>query len=58
MGITPRAIAKITKAKLSLCMRPNIEGFGIFDMLKGLQGRCIFHLCDNSATGRQLSQLW
>jgi hypothetical protein len=29
MGIAPRVMAKIMKAKLSPCMRSNIEGFGI-----------------------------
>jgi hypothetical protein len=34
MGIAPRAIAKIMKAKLSPCMRSNIVGFGIATCLQ------------------------
>jgi hypothetical protein len=42
MGIAPRAIAKITKVKLSLCMRPNIEGFGISICLQDSKGVAFF----------------
>jgi hypothetical protein len=42
MGITPKAIAKIKKAKLSPLMRPNIEGFGISICLQDCKSFAFF----------------
>ena len=42
MGIAPRVIAKIMKAKLSPCMRSNIGGFGIAICLQDRKSVALF----------------
>jgi hypothetical protein len=42
MGIAPRVIAKIMKAKLSPCMCSNIEGFGIAICLQHCKSVALF----------------
>jgi hypothetical protein len=57
MGIAPRVIAKIMKAKLSPCMRSNIEGFGIAICLQDCKSVALFIVVTIQPLGQTGAQL-
>jgi hypothetical protein len=53
MGIAPRVMAKIMKAKLSPCMCSNIEGFGIAICLQHFKSAAFFTIVTIQSLGQR-----
>jgi hypothetical protein len=53
MGMAPRVIAKIMKAKLSPCMHSNIDGFGIVICLQDRKSVAFFIVVTIQPLGRR-----